>query len=126
MIGQLDIFECFPELFRKPDPEVGEWVEEHGPVICHIMREGCIGHKVVWNCGTESMPNLCRVGILEKVLADHYYEYRNGDYIEKPCDRVILYTGKKQRSSLLLMPGREIYEVHPWSWPRNVENIEQT
>lgn len=105
--GQMSLFDFL-------EPEVGECVTKHGAVICHIMREGMIGKKVVWSCGTQSMPDLCKVGILEKVLPDKYYRYYNGEYVERPCDRAILYTGKKQRSSLLLMPGTEIYECLAW------------
>lgn len=115
--GQMSLFDFL-------EPEVGEWVTRHGAVICHIMREGMIGKKIVWDCGTESMPDLCKVGILEKVLPDHYYHLINGEYIRKPCDRVIIYTGKKQRSSLLLMPGTEIYECLNWDkYPGRMASI---
>lgn len=111
--GQMSIFDFL-------EPEVGEYVTKHGAVICHIMRPGMIGRKVVWSCGTESMPDLCKVGILEKLVPDCYY--RNG--VKKDCDRAILYTGKKQRSSLLLMPGQNIYECLPWdAYPERMARI---
>ena len=119
MIGQLDIFECFPELFRKPDPEVGEWVEEHGPVIDHIMMPGYIGRKVIMDKSTQSH-EWYQCGILE----DYFYLERN------KCWRAVVNDGRKQRNLIdhctNYPHGAFLYEVHPWSWPRNVENIEQT
>lgn len=116
MEGQLSIFDCFADLFKTekwPEPEVGEWVEKHGAVICHIMLPGYIGRKVIMDKSTESH-KWFQCGVLEQVLPDHYYHLQNGDYIEKPCDRVIINTGKKRRSSILLMPGIEIYETQKW------------
>ena len=66
--GQMTIFDLMP---KNTEPEVGEYVTEHGAVICHVMRPGYIGKKVVYSCGTESMPNLCRVGVLEKYFWNH-------------------------------------------------------
>ena len=40
--GQMSIFDLI-------EPEVGEYVTTHGAVICHIMRPGYIGKKVVYD-----------------------------------------------------------------------------
>ena len=110
--GQISFFD-----FQEPD--VGAWIKEPGAVICGIMRPGYIGRKVCWNQSTQSM-TLWKVGILEKLVPDVYYF--NG--IRKDCERAILYTGKKQRSSLLLMPGQELHECLPWDhYPERMANI---
>lgn len=84
------------------EPEIGEYVRETGAVICHIMRPGYVGRKVLYDCSTESQRNLYRCGILEKYIP---YENRM---------RSIIYVGKPQRILLTHYPGREIYECLPW------------
>ena len=96
-------------LFDFSEPDVGQWIKSHGAVICGIMRPAYVGKKICWDQSTQSM-TLYKIGILEKLIPDCYYH--NG--IRKDCDRAVIYTGKKQRSSVLLMPGREIYEPLPW------------
>lgn len=110
MKGQLTIFdimaaedakETAPDSAR-PEPETGAWVYDHGPVIPHIMRPGFIGRKVVYTCGTQSKPNLCRVGILERYFYNEHAE----------CWRsVIDYGAKGHRTLIDHRNGREIYEV---------------
>lgn len=84
------------------EPEIGEYVRETGAVICHIMRSGYIGRKVLYDCSTESQRNLYRCGILEKYIP---YENRM---------RSVINVGKPQRILLTHYPGREIYECLPW------------
>lgn len=103
--GQMSLFDFL-------EPEVGEYVTKHGAVLCHIMRKGMIGKKVVFPCGTQSMPDLCRVGVLEKYIP---YE---GTY------RSIIYTGQKQRTLYTHRPGMEIYECLEWDkYPKRMANI---
>ncbi len=97
---QLSLFDM-PELRREP--EVGEYVKEPGAVICHIMRRGYIGNKVLIDVSTRSMP-VFQCGILEGYIP---YEGRM---------RSIVYTGKKQRALVTHYPGVEIYECMPWHW----------
>lgn len=63
MLGQMSIFDYMPLL--QPEPAPGEYVENCGAIICHIMRHGYIGQKVVYDCSTQSHKWL-RVGVLEK------------------------------------------------------------
>lgn len=95
---QLSIFDIMPE--TQQEPEVGAIVEETGAIICHIMRPGYIGQKVLYDCSTQSR-RMFKCGILEKYIP---YE---GRY------RSIIYTGTKQRTLLTHFPGREIYEPLP-------------
>lgn len=118
MKGQMSIFD-----FIQQEPEVGAYLTEHGQVICHIMRPGYIGQKVCFDCSTQSL-RLFKVGILEKILEDHYWHLTNGQYKMEPCDRVVIYTGTKQRSLISLMPGREIFECLPWdAYPERMAAI---
>ena len=108
---QLTIFDCLPTMMQEP--EVGALVETHGANIPHIMIPSYIGRKVVFDVSTQSR-TCFRVGILEAVRDDHYYQLEDGTYQPRPCDRVVIFTGKRQRSLISLMPGREIFE--PLSW----------
>lgn len=124
MKGQMTIFDWRPD--AQPEPEIGADIREHGQIICHIMRPSYIGKKVCFDISTESMRNLFRVGVLEEILEDHYWRLNlsTGQYERKPCDRVVIYTGKKQRSLISLMPGREIYECLPWdAYPERMAAI---
>ena len=98
MIRQLSLFDL-PGVRREPD--VGEYVRECGAVICHIMRSGYIGRKVLIDVSTRSVA-MFQCGILEDYIP---YE---GRY------RSIVYTGKKQRSLITHYPGVEIRECLPW------------
>lgn len=66
-----DAKETAPES-ERPEPETGAWIYDHGAVIPHIMRPGFIGRKVAYTCGTQSQPNLFRVGILEKYFYNEH------------------------------------------------------
>lgn len=117
MYEQLSIFDWMPTLRQEPD--VGEWVTEHGQVIPHIMRRSYIGKKVVMDKSTQSK-KAYKVGILEKVLTDFYW---HGDEMVE-CDRSIVFDGGKQRNHILHMPGREIYECLPWdAYPERMNSI---
>ena len=107
MYGQMTIFDWMPQAI--PEPDVGEYVENPGAVIPHIMRPSYIGKKVCFDCSTESH-SCYKVGILEKIVPSAYWH--GGRRID--CDRSVIYTGKKQRSLITHMPGREIFEVLPW------------
>ena len=85
-------------LFDYIEPEVGDYVERHGQVLCHIMRQGMIGSKVVIDRSTVGH-EWFQVGILEGYIP---YE---GTW------RSIVYTGSKQRSLITHYPGVDIYEV---------------
>lgn len=99
MDGQMRLFDFMPTMMVEP--QVGEYVTEPGMVICHIMRPGYIGRKVLVNKSTVGM-QIYQVGILENVID---IEGR---------DRSIVYTGQKQRQLITHYPGIEIYEVLPW------------
>lgn len=101
MDGQLSLFDCFPAL--REEPAVGEYVKKTGQVICHIMREGYIGHKVLINVSTQSQ-ELYRCGILE----DYFFNEFEGVW------RSIVYTGERQRSLIDHREGINIYECLPW------------
>ena len=112
MTGQLSIFDYMPTLL--PEPAVGEYVESHGAVICHIMRSGYIGNKVVYDCSTQSH-KWFRVGILEK-----YFE-------NDGVMRSVINVGERQRILFDHYPGREIFECLPWNaYPNRVNNIGKT
>lgn len=121
MNEQLTIFDWMPTAQMEPD--VGAFIEKTGAPICHIMRPSYIGEKVCFDCSTQSRV-LYKVGILEKILPEKYYHWNGKDYEMRDCDRVIIYTGKKQRSYISLMPGREIYECLPWdAYPARMNAI---
>lgn len=98
MYDQLTIFDWMPE--ACPEPEVGDYLEDCGPVICRIMRPSYIGRKVlidVSTCGHVWY----QVGILEKVIEHEGHE------------RSIVFVGQRQRKLIDHVPwnGAEIYEV---------------
>ena len=99
MEGQMSIYDCFPELCLKP----GDYVTEHGAVICHIMRKGFIGRLIVMDKSTQSRERW-QVGRLEK-----YFECRG-------VMRAVVYDGKAQRSLIDFYPGTEIFELRPRQW----------
>lgn len=99
MNGQLTLFDFMPTMMVEP--EVGAYVDQPGAVICHIMRRGYIGQKVLVDKCTQSM-DCYQVGILEDVIE---HDGR---------DRSIVYTGTKQRCLITHYPGVEIHEVLPW------------
>lgn len=112
MTGQMTIFDWMPTM--QAEPEVGEWVDEHGAVICHVMLESYIGKKVVMDKSTSSH-QWFKVGILEKIIPDFYYKMSEaGEYEQVPCDRLIVYDGTRQRNHIKLMPGTEVFECLPW------------
>lgn len=100
--GQMSIFDWQPTLLNEPD--VGTLIHGAGAVICHIMRNGYIGKKVAFDCGTESMPDLYKVGILEK-----YFWYE-----PEKCMRSVIWTGGNHRALINHKFGRNIYEPLPW------------
>lgn len=106
---QMTIFDYMPTL--RQEPAVGSYVHKHGANICHIMRSGYIGSKVVYECSTQSH-ELWRVGVLEK------YFLCNG------VMRSVIYVGEKQRILLDHREGRDIYECLPWdAYPERMKTI---
>lgn len=96
------------------EPAVGETVKRTGAVIPHIMLSAYIGKKVLYNISTQSM-RCYRCGVLEEIVDDFYWHTRSDGEDEKvPCDRVVIYHGKKQRALISLMPGQNIFECLPW------------
>lgn len=111
MLVQVTLFDWQPSLQLEPD--IGALVAERGVVIPHIMRRSYIGKKVCFDVSTQHR-RCFRVGVLEEVLDDFYFELKDGEYKKVPCDRVVIFTGKRQRSLISLMPGIEINECLPW------------
>lgn len=111
MDGQMTLFDWQPSL--QPEPDTGALVTEHGAIIPHIMRQSYIGRKVCFDVSTQHR-RCFRVGVLEKVHDAFYFGLEDGEYKKVPCDRVVIFTGKQQRSLISLMPGVEIYECLPW------------
>ena len=100
MYEQLSIFDWMPTAQKEPD--VGEWVTEHGASIPHIMRPSYIGKKVVMDKSTTSH-KWFKVGILER-----YFQHE-GTW------RAIIYDGSKQRNCVAFFrDGIGIYECLPW------------
>ena len=110
-MNQMSLFDFMPTLMAEP--EVGEYVKECGAVIPHIMRKGYIGRKVLVDVSTRSR-ELYLVGILEKIVPDHYW--KGGERIE--CERSVVYTGKRQRSLVSHYPWatelREVRQRDEW------------
>ena len=107
--GQMSIFDWMPTL--KTEPAVGEYVETHGAIICHIMRPHYIGEKVVMDKST-NIHKWYQVGILEK------YFNCNG------VMRAVVYDGSKQRNLIDFYSGVNIYECLPWdAYPKRMEAI---
>ena len=100
MLKQYSIFDLFDQL--KTEPDIGEYTHECGQVICHIMRRGYIGKKVLVDVSTQSLRNLFRCGILEDYIP---YEGRM---------RSIVNVGDRQRLLITHYPGVEIHECLPW------------
>lgn len=113
MSEQLTIFDWMPQL--EPEPKVGTIVKKTGAVIPHIMQKSYIGKKVCFDVSTQSM-SAYRVGILEKLLPDHYYKWDGKQYVETSCFRAVIYTGIRQRSLMSIYDGgQQLYEVLPWN-----------
>lgn len=98
ILGQMTIFDFIPDR----EPAVGEYVEKTGAVICHIMRPGYIGRKILIDVSTRSR-RMYRCGILEAYIP-HEGKMRS-----------VVYTGTRQRSLITHYPGQEIYECLPWN-----------
>lgn len=110
MIIQPSIYDLFDEL--KQEPDIGEYTHECGAVICHIMRPGYIGKKVLVDVSTQSLRNLFRCGILEDYIP---YEGRM---------RSIVNVGDRQRLLITHYPGVEIHECLPWHrYENRMQNI---
>lgn len=113
---QLSIFDWQNEQ-RTPqeviEPEVGEWVENHGANICHIMRSSYIGKKVIMDKSTENH-KWFQCGILEK----YFFNAGSGRW------RGVIYHGERQRALYDFFPGHEIFECLPWdAYPKRMEAI---
>ena len=111
MTGQMDIFDCWPDLF---EPEPGEFVTKHGQAIPHAMRKGYIGKKIVVDRSTQSH-EWYQVGILEKYIP----------YEKMGFWRAIIYVGKKDRLLYTTYDGGKIYELKPWNWEERKKKLEE-
>ena len=121
MKGQIHMLDWMPTF--QAEPEVGTRVTECGAVIPHIMIRSYIGKKIAFDVSTQSR-RLFQVGRLEKVLDTVYYHLEGEAYKERPCSRVVIYTGKKDRSYLSLIPGTNVFEVLPWdAYPERMKAI---
>lgn len=115
--GQMDLFDWMAELKREPD--VGTYLTKTGAVIPRIMRPAYIGKRVCIDKSTQSQ-TWYKVGILEKIVPDHYWHGEKR--IE--CDRSVVFTGERQRSLITHMPGVEIFECLPWdAYPERMAAI---
>lgn len=85
-----------------PEPEVGEYVTEHGANIPHIMRPGYVGKKVIVDRSTQSH-RWYQCGILEQ-----YTECRG-------VMRSIVNIGKKDPLLIDHWPGTELFECLPYN-----------
>lgn len=103
--GQITIDEWLgidlrPRLKRmRPRTELraGEYVKDHGMVICHIMRPSYIGKKIVID---RSEPGCERYQVAILV-----------DYIKLTTPRAVVNTGKAEVEVITFRPGVEIFEV---------------
>lgn len=116
MIGQMTIWDLMAPQRRTDGKElqVGDYTNEAGPVIPHIMRPAFIGEKVLYDCHTESHPDLYRCGILEEYIP------HEGSY------RCIIYDGRRQRVLITMRPGMEIFETEPWNFEKRMNRRIQT
>ena len=89
-------------------PNVGDYVKRPGAIICHIMRAGYIGRKILVNVSTEHN-ELYQCGILE-----NYIPYES-------FMRSIIYVGDRQRKLVTHYPGVEIFECLPWDYEKRVK-----
>lgn len=112
--GQITIDEWLgvdlrPRLKRiRPRTELraGEYVKDHGMVICHIMRPSYIGKKIVID-RSEPGRECYQVAILV-------------DYIKLTTPRAVVNTGKAEVEVITFRPGVEIYEVERRAtWTKN-------
>lgn len=94
----MPIFEQLSFFDQNAEPSVGDYVESHGAVICHIMRPAFIGKNIVVDKSTQSH-EWYQLGVLEDYIS---YEGRF---------RAIVYTGERQRQLITFYPGIEIYEA---------------
>ena len=105
MNEQISIWDYIPETELKP----GDHVEEHGPVIPHIMRPSFIGRLVVVDKSTVSTKWYV-VGRLEKYI-EYEKHYRSIVRIGK---NTLNYIDHYKR--LPSIYHSEIYEVSPKEW----------
>lgn len=101
MAKQMTIYDFAPD-FRR-EPEIGETIEEHGAVICHIMRKAAVGRKVCYPL--ELYGHRMRVGLLER-----YYKGEDGWW-----HSVILEAAGKE-TVLTHKPGVEIFYLFPFNF----------
>ena len=93
----------------------GEWLEEHGANICHVMRPGYVGRLICIDCSTVGH-RWYQVGRLER------YFFMEDERVW----RAVVYTGSRQRSLISFRPGIEIFEVEPWDYERRTKGCLDT
>ena len=104
--GQISLFDWMPS--STPEPNIGDYVKRPGAIICHIMRPGYIGRKILVDVSTEHN-ELYQCGILE-----NYIPYES-------FMRSIVYVGDRQRKLITHYPGVEIFECLPWDYEKRVK-----
>lgn len=104
--GQMTIWD-FPQAL--PEPFVGEFGKTHGQIICHVMRKGYTGKKVL----IEVAAGTFQCGILEE-----YAEMPNG------LMRSTVRVGNGLKYRITHRPGVEIFEPLPWdAYPERMRAI---
>lgn len=96
MKGQISIFDWMPS--SAPEPNIGDYVKRPGAIICHIMRAGYIGRKILVDVSTEHN-ELYQCGILE-----NYIPYES-------FMRSIVYVGDRQRKLLHIIQALKYSNV---------------
>ena len=106
MKEQISIFDWMQS--SAPEPNIGDYVKRPGAIICHIMRAGYIGRKILVDVSTEHN-ELYQCGILE-----NYIPYES-------FMRSIVYVGDRQRKLITHYPGVEIFECLPLDYEKRVK-----
>ncbi len=114
---QMTIF----DFIEKPEPKIGEYVEEAGPVICHIMVKGYIGKKVLYDCSTQSH-RWYRCGILEKYIP---YEGSMRHVIRIGKKNYAYVTRRYGEAASIYGPGN-IFEISPFNFEKRLHKQEET
>ena len=99
------------DLFDSREPDIGEYVEDHGAVIPHIMRPAYIGRKVIYDGSTVSHVWF-RCGVLER------YFFCEGKW------RSVIRVGPRHTILLDHRPGVNIFEPrHGDEYPKRYEKV---
>lgn len=112
---QMTIF----DYIEKPEPKVGEFVEEAGPVIPHIMVKSYIGKKVLYDCSTQSH-KWYRCGILEK-----YIPYEGSmRHVIRIGKKNYAYVTRRYGEAASIYGTGNIYEIEPFDFDKRLHRKE--